>query len=181
MRSRNTPLFLTSGPRRAAVLCAAVAACLVLPAMAADPPAGKSPPAPETAAAPSAGMRAAVDPATGKLRPMTAAEAKALDDITRARARASAKAKGSVGGAKGAKTSSALGSESVAPGEVFTTSSGAIGVALDESQEVYSVVTRGADGKLQMQCVTGQDEANKALYNMPQATGNHGEKSDDTK
>jgi len=202
MRSRKSIFDQTCEPRRAVALCAAaaVAASFALPAMAGDPPAANTQPAAETAGAPSAGMRVAVDPSTGKLRPLTAQEAKTLDDMTKAKA--DAKTKVSAGGARKAATLSAapgeqfttpsgavglaLGESQMVDSEVtggvqFTTESGAIGLALDDSQMVYSVVTRGADGKLEMECVTGKDEANKALNGNPQSDKNLGGRSDEIK
>jgi len=159
MRFRISPLDQASGPRRAATLGAAVVACLALPAMAGEPPASAAQAPAATTETPSAGMRVAVDPATGQIRPMTADEAKALDALSMASARRAAAA---------------------AP-RTFKTASGATGVALDDSHMVYSVATVGADGKIELECVTGAEHAHDAAHGHTQSDKNARGMSDETK
>ncbi len=121
---------------------------------------GAEPAAPVTATAPTAsGQRVAVDPATGRMRAPTAEEAAELDRQDRA-ARARQRLQKS---AAQATTQQLAGAESVAEDGTFTTPSGAKGMVLDDSQMVYSVVRRGTDGSLTMECVEGVDAANKLV------------------
>lgn len=147
MRFCISPFDRARGPTRAAALCAAVAACLALPAIAGEPPVTGTQEATEASKAAetdtsNAGMRVAVDPATGRARPMTANEAKALDALAKANEKRAA--------ARAPRT--------------FKTPSGAVGVELDPSHMVYSVATVGADGKVEMECVTGEEHANDAAH-----------------
>jgi len=161
MRFRISPFDHARGPTRAAALCAALAAGLASPAMADEQPVNGAPQAAEAAATDTstAGMRVAVDPATGHVRPMTADEAKALDALASVKARRAAAA---------------------AP-RPFKAASGATGVALDESHMVYSVATVGADGKIDMQCVTGGEHAHDAAHGHVQSDKNAGGMSDESK
>ena len=128
-------------------------------------PAAKSAPAvkadsPDTTTAPvTSGQRVAIDPATGQMRAPTAAEAAELDRMDRAaRLRQRLQTSDAV-----ATQQLPAGVESLAEDGTFTTPDGGKGMILDDSQMVYSVVTRGADGRLQMECVEGVDAANKLL------------------
>jgi hypothetical protein len=161
MRFCISPFDRPRGPTRAAALCAAVATCLALPAIAGEPPvtgAQKATKAAETDTS-NAGMRVAVDPATGRMRPMTANEAKALDALDKANAKRPAAG---------------------AP-RAFTTASGAIGMELDPSHMVYSVATVGADGKVQMECVTGEEHAHDAAHDQKHTDTNFRETSNEVK
>lgn len=169
MGSRSSLVDQTCGPRRVAALCAAMAACVALPAMAGDPPASRNQPAsdatPGTAAdASNPGMMVAIDAATGKVRPVTAAEAKTLNDLTRAKAAA---AKAPAGGAKRTKSSTTV-VAAAAPNMELRSASGAIGRRVGEENMVYSVVRRNADGTTSLECVTGPSAAAE-LVNAPQS------------
>jgi hypothetical protein len=108
----------------------------------------------------SSGQRVAIDPATGQMRAPTAAEAAELDRQDRvARSRQRLKKSDAA-----ATQQLPAGVESLAEDGTFTTPDGAKGMILDDSQMVYSVVTRGADGRLQMECVEGVDAANKLMH-----------------
>jgi len=89
------------------------------------------------------GMVVTRDPETGKLRPPTPDEMKAL--------RAAA------------PPNAALTAARPAAPQVMTRPDGARGVHVGESNMVYEVVTRGADGKLSSQCVQGEHAATEAL------------------
>jgi hypothetical protein len=107
-------------------------------------------------------MMVAIDPATGRIRPVTAEEAKTLNAMTQARAKAAAKAKG---GANRAKTST---TGAAAPDMELRSASGAIGRRVGEENMVYSVVRRNADGTASLECVTGPAAAAE-LVNAPQS------------
>jgi len=156
MRVRISATEQGGGLVRAASLCAALAACVALPAFAGEPPANEPAQASaEAEVAPSAGMRVAIDPATGMPRPLTAKEAAELDALT-ARSRATARPSGV---------------------RTFTARGGAIGAELDSSYMVYSVATVGADGKARMECVTGEDHADAAVHDHAHADGNDHEET----
>lgn len=144
--------------RRKRVLAATLAAGLALPALAADPP--KPPAAPLASEAPSAetGSRVAIDPATGALRPVTAEEAKKLDEMARAAKRTRTPAPP----ARSA-TADEEASQEPAVGVPFTAPDGTVGVKLGEEHAVYSVASVGADGKVTMHCVTGKANAEKEV------------------
>lgn len=89
------------------------------------------------------GMTVTRDPATGKFRPPTPDEMRAL--------RAAA------------PPNAALSASRPAAAPKLTHPSGARGVRVGESNMVYEVVTRGADGKLSSQCVQGEAAAKQAL------------------
>ena len=168
MGSRSSLVDQTCGPRRVAALCAAMAACVALPAMAGDPPASRNQPAFDAAAGAAAdasnpGMMVAIDAATGKVRPVTAAEAKTLNDLTRSKAAAKAPA----GGAKRTKSSTTV-VAAAAPNMELRSASGAIGRRVGEENMVYSVVRRNADGTTSLECVTGPSAAAE-LVNAPQS------------
>lgn len=170
MGSRSSLVDQTCGPRRVAALCAAIAACVALPAMAGDPPASRNQPAPDAtpgaaADASNPGMMVAIDAATGKIRPVTAAEAKTLNDMTRARSKAAAKSP--AGGAKRTKGSTTV-VAAAAPNMELRSASGAIGRRVGEENMVYSVVRRNADGTTSLECVTGPSAAAE-LVNAPQS------------
>lgn len=151
MRVRVSATDQGGGVLRAASFCAALAACVALPAFAADPPASDSVQAPaETDVAPGVGMRVAIDAATGMPRALTAKEAAELDALA-ASSRATARAPAV---------------------RTFMARGGAIGAELDPSYMVYSVATVGADGKPRMECVTGADHADAAVHDHAHADGN---------
>ena len=128
---------------------------------AALPASGAKAGSPATTSAPAAsGQRVAIDPATGRVRAPTAEEAAELDRLDRV-ARSRQRLQRS-----DAQTRPQLpaGVESVADDGTFMTPDGATGLVLDDNQMVYSVVTRGADGSINMECVAGVDAANKLLH-----------------
>ena len=49
------------------------------------------------------------------------------------------------------------------PSEPLTPPSGAVGVAMSEDQMVVSVATIGADGKVQVECITGKKNAEEKV------------------
>lgn len=127
--------------KRQATSLAAVLSVLVLAA------------APAVQAADGVGMRVVRDPVTGRLRAPTPEEAQAMD-AQEARLRAE-KAAAATGGAKGAAP---------APME-FRQANGSVRYRVGDAFLSYSVVTRKADGSLDMQCVTGKDTAEKLVLN----------------
>jgi len=160
MRLRISATEHGGGLIRAVSLCAALSACAVPPALAGDPPA--SPTEPQSAAAevvPAAGMRVAVDPATGRPRPLTAEEARVLDAMDAA--------------ARKARPAPAL--------QSFRAKGGGVGLKLDESYMVYSVATVGADGHLDMECITGADHARDAVHGHAHAEPAEQGKSNETR
>ncbi len=97
------------------------------------------------------GMVVVRDPRTGKLRPPTAAEARALQARTpRDAALGAARAPNVVAGRAGAR-----------------------GVRLGEKSMVYEVVTRDAGGTLSSQCVHGGQAAQDALHTPSQHAKEH--------
>ena len=102
------------------------------------------------------GMVVVRDADTGHLRAPTPAEAQALHPRTNASAAAAA---------------------APAP-RMIIGPGGRRSVKLDQRHMVYSVVTRGADGKLEEQCVHGADAAHGAAQpagTQPPSTTNHKE------
>ena len=91
------------------------------------------------------------DPRTGQIRNATAAEAKQLNDL-RAADRAARKAERQASGAPAA-------------GVVRLQQNGIVAAHVDEESIVYSVVRRGADGKLEADCVHGKTAAASTLNN----------------
>ena len=89
------------------------------------------------------GMVVVRDPQTGKMRPPTAEEMKALRAAT--------------------PPNAAMTARPASPPVTMTRPNGARGVRVGESHLVYEVVTRGADGKLSSQCVQGEAAAQQAL------------------
>ena len=107
-------------------------------------------------AEPQQGMVVVRDADTGQLRAPTPAEAQALHPRTNASAAAAA---------------------APAP-RMIIGPGGRRSVKLDQRHMVYSVVTRGADGKLEEQCVHGADAAHGAAQpagTQPPSTTNHKE------
>lgn len=90
-----------------------------------------------TAAATSAGLRAFKDKDTGRIRPATPEELEAIAAETPAVAEP--------------------------PVTFYRNSSGAMVVELGESAMSYSVVRKDADGRVDLQCVTGPEAAAKAM------------------
>jgi len=86
--------------------------------------------------APMDGMRVSIDPVTKQLRPVTAAESKALDQATVSVQRSVAK-----------------------PQAIASRTVGAKGLRLGEEHMSYSRAAIGADGKLVMDCVEGDEAA----------------------
>jgi len=115
--------------------CAALCAALSFPAAAQEQSS-----TPQSGMAQS-GMIVVRDPQTGQLRAPTAAESRALAPQ---------------GPAPGIRAQSAP--------ALVTHPGGARQVRLGERGLVYSVVTRGADGKLDEQCVQGENAAAKAVH-----------------
>lgn len=97
---------------------------------------------------PQEGMVVVRDPATGQLRNATPAEVKAL---------------------RAQQTGHAL-VRREAPAAVTVRENGTKHKHLGESRMVYSVVSRGADGKLDMQCLKGEDAASAAVTRPAPAT-----------
>lgn len=96
--------------------------------------------------APSQGVRVFIDPATGKIREPEAEELQQL--------------------APAATTGVAR--RSMAPSAAPLQGPGnAVGMKLDDSQMVYSVATKNADGTLSFECVTGAASAAKKLTSKP--------------
>jgi hypothetical protein len=91
------------------------------------------------------------DPQTGKLRNPTATEAKQLNDL-RAAQRAAAAAERKASGAPQANVATLQ-------------SNGVVQAFVDEESISYSVMTRDANGKLVLQCVTGATAANETISN----------------
>lgn len=89
------------------------------------------------------GMVVVRDAQTGKMRAPTPDEMKAL--------RAAAPPNASMSPSRPAQP------------QLLTRPNGARGVRVGESNLVYDVVTRGADGKLSSQCVQGEGAAQRAL------------------
>lgn len=89
------------------------------------------------------------DPLTGKFRNATPAEMRRLD------------AQSTVRG---------IAKRDPAAPDVTIRKDGTIQKHLGERGLVYSVVTRGADGKLDTECVHGEEAANAALKRQPPAT-----------
>lgn len=100
------------------------------------------------------GMTVARDAETGQLRAPTAAELQALQSQSRAR------------------------SGPPAQPLLDTRSDGRRRAYLGESRLIYSVVTRGADGKIDQQCVNGADSAeyilNQAAPKAAEGDAHHG-------
>jgi hypothetical protein len=94
-----------------------------------------------------AGMRVSRDGTTGQLRAPTPEESQALDA---AKGRSAAKAP--VGMLTGR----------VNPQPIYH-ADGTVEQELDESTLSYSVVRRGADGKMEMYCVTGNEAAQRIV------------------
>ncbi|HEY8878000.1 MAG TPA: hypothetical protein VIN03_10580 [Roseateles sp.] len=117
-------------------------------------------------AADAVGMRIVRDPVTGQLRPPTAEEAKAMDEAA-AKARSDAAA-----AAPGANP------DIRDPVEIRTTNG--VRYRVNDAFLSYSVVTRKADGSLDMQCVQGKEAAEKlvrdpkaAISTADQSSGKH--------
>lgn len=84
------------------------------------------------------GMRAFVDPATGKLVQPSAEQAAALEAATPARPASSSRLR------------------SLAPTEIYP-AQGGVGMTLDESTMSYSVARKGAGGKVTTDCIPGSE------------------------
>lgn len=97
------------------------------------------------------------DAVTGELRAPTAEEAKQLKAIGAQRAAAAAAASKRNGLARGAAAAA-----TAAPGTTIYHPNG-VEVIADEESMSYAVMTKDADGKLVLQCVTGASAANKAI------------------
>ena len=124
-----------------ALPCAALCAALSFPA-AAQEQSGTTQPAAAQSGTAQSGMVVVRDPQTGELRAPTAAESRALAPQG---------------------PSAGISAKAAAPAAV-THPGGARQVRLGERSLVYSVVTRGPDGKLAEQCVHGEAAADKAAH-----------------
>ncbi|MFZ6647058.1 post-PEP-CTERM-1 domain-containing protein [Undibacterium sp. TJN25] len=102
------------------------------------------------------GMRVFKDPVTGQLRAPTAEESAALD----------AQDKAVQASKSGRQATQARAKRAVA----VVRPDGSKTMALDESFMTYSVATRNADGTLGMECVTGEEAAEKLMSAAPSAT-----------
>ena len=107
-------------------------------------------------AADGVGMRIVRDPVSGQLRAPTPEEAQAMD-AQEAKSRAE-KAAANAGTSK----------ESPAPME-FRQANGSVRYRVGDAFLSYSVVTRNADGSINMQCVTGKDAAEKLVLSPKRA------------
>lgn len=92
------------------------------------------------------GQTAFQDPVTGRLRNPTAAEAQQLNDLRKAD--------------RDARRAAPDAAVAQAP---VRQANGAVHAMLGEDSMTYSVMTRNASGELVMQCVTGEDAAQKTL------------------
>lgn len=99
--------------------------------------------------APAQGMRVFIDPATGKIRAPEPEELRQL-----------------------APAAPAVALRTDSPGTILRGPGNAIGMKVGDSQMVYSVATKNADGTISFECVTGADNAGKALSNKPNGKGN---------
>ena len=106
------------------------------------------------------GITVVKDAATGQLRAPTAEEAQQLQAIgVQQRAAAAAAAANRSGLARGAAPAAAK----VAPGTTIRHPNGAVELTVDPESLSYSVMTKDADGKLVLQCVTGATAADNAI------------------
>lgn len=176
MRFRISAIDQGGGLARAASLCATLAACAAMPVLAGEPPSSEPVQASaEADVAPGAGMRVAIDAATGLPRPLTAQEAAELDALT-AESRA---AKSRAAGLPAAKSRAAVPAPAMRSSK---TRGGAIGAELDPSYMVYSVATVGADGTVRMECVTGAEHADDAVHDHAHAdSSDHQEAGHETR
>ncbi|NQD35954.1 hypothetical protein HPT27_02895 [Permianibacter sp. IMCC34836] len=109
----------------------------------------------DEAAAASAGMRVFKDPVTGQFREPTAAEVKTLERAASANKQTRSKSAATmVNKALPAKPQRTM----------MTSSGGAVGMEVPESEYSYVVVTRGTDGKLHQACAQGEDAATHAAH-----------------
>jgi hypothetical protein len=106
---------------------------------------------------------AAIDPATGKLRPIEHDD-KTISD---------AAAKRQAFGAAAKPQSPALQRMAQGAGQVRYHSNGAMSLRNNLEQMDFTVATRNADGSISTQCVQGEDAATHALHahGKPQAKG----------
>lgn len=95
------------------------------------------------------GMRVFKDPVTGKLRAPTAEEEEALNKQVQADEASKA----------GRQTRQARAKRMME----IQRPDGSVKLELDDSYMTYSVATRNADGSISMECVTGDEEADKAV------------------
>lgn len=128
-------------PYPLALPCAALCAALALPAAAQEQPTTTQPGTAQSEPGQS-GMIVVRDAQSGELRAPTAAESRALAPQ---------------------RPSASLQAQPTAPALV-THPGGARQVRLGERGLVYSVATRGADGKLSEQCVQGAHAAEQAVH-----------------
>ncbi|HVN76263.1 MAG TPA: hypothetical protein VMT19_08110 [Thermoanaerobaculaceae bacterium] len=133
---RNRIVFVVAA---ALALVAAGAVAQTSPPASGAPPVAAAVPQGGEAATLGAGLVVFIDPATGKFRGPEPGEMEAL-----------------VG-------TRALRPLEVRPLEVKVGPGGAVGMVLDSSFETFMVVTRQPDGKLTMQCVTGEANATAAV------------------
>ncbi len=113
-------------------------------------------------AADAVGMKVVRDAETGQLRGPTPAEAQLMQAQQN---QVKGKSKGMLTG-------------TTAPQQVVT-KRGAVMMELTEDSMVYSVAKVNADGKLEMQCVTGSDAASKFVNNKSLPATSHSEHKHD--
>lgn len=103
------------------------------------------------------GMTVVKDPVTGQLRGPTAEEAAQLNALA-------AQGKAVAAPGKNSRKAAAAGiAPETAPGTTTYYADGTVEMTVDPEMVSYSVMTKGADGKLVLQCVTGASAATKAM------------------
>lgn len=96
------------------------------------------------------GMRAFIDPVTGKLAPPTAEQAAELEAATPTRP----------------SVASRVGASATTPAAVYP-SRGGVGLTLDESQMSYFVARKDASGKVETTCIPGNQVAHWSAKKAP--------------
>jgi hypothetical protein len=119
-----------------------LAACAAFAQTEAKPQEASSPAAPATAPAPvkASGSLVFVDPVTRKIRKPSASEI----------------------GAQRSQSQAAVATRPATPPVVIHGPGAAVGILLDDSDMSFMVATRKADGKIALDCVTGDAAANAA-------------------
>jgi len=108
------------------------------------------------------GMKVVRDQVSGQLRAPTPAEAQVMIVQEQAKAKTPAKAMGMLTGTEPQQK---------------VMQNGTVMLELTEESMVHSVVTRKADGSLEMQCVHGDAAHNHAVHNHAAHKGVHGKSS----
>lgn len=101
------------------------------------------------------GLTVVKDPATGQLRAPTADEAAQLNALA-------AQNKATAFAGKSSRLA-ATAATAIAPGTTIYHADGSVEMTVDPESLSYSVMTKDADGKLVLQCVTGVTAATKAM------------------